>query len=146
MDIVIREIEEKDYSAVKALLFNELWENKINDNNVVPFFNKVRNDENYQTFVALLNNNVVGFISTVTTIWAAFESADMLVEGFAVKNEYQGKGIGTKLLKHTENYAKRNGIFSVGLCSGFQRTSAHAFYEHNGYIKGSYAFHKNLTQ
>lgn len=145
MDIVIREIEEKDYPAVTALLINELWNNKINGDYVVPFFNKVKNDENYKTFVTLLNNKVVGFISTVSTFWTGSSKVDttLFVQGIAVKNEYQNKGIGTKLLKHTEDYAKAKRISGIGLQSGVQRTAAHAFYEHNGYIKSHY-FYKNF--
>lgn len=143
MDVVIREIEEKDYPAVTALLINELWNNKFNGDYVIPYFNKVKNDDNYKTFVALLNNNVVGFIFTVTMLWTVSESANMFVQGIAVKNEYQNKGIGTKLLKYTEDYAKAKGIIGIGLQSGVQRTAAHTFYEHNGYIKSHY-FYKNF--
>ncbi|MCL2408736.1 MAG: GNAT family N-acetyltransferase [Oscillospiraceae bacterium] len=145
MDIEIREIEERDYPAVTALLVNELWANKISDDNVVPFFNSVKNDENYKTFVALLDNNVVGLVSAVTTIWAAFEAPNMMIQGFAVKSEHQNKGIGTKLLKHLEDYANSKGVSGIGLCSGFHRTDAHAFYEHNGYGKITQYFGKVLT-
>ncbi|WP_268894989.1 GNAT family N-acetyltransferase [Paenibacillus albilobatus] len=64
------------------------------------------------------------------------------MQGLAVKKELQNSGIGTKLLKHTENYAKEMGISSIILCSGFKRTDAHAFYVHNGYDKVSYCFDK----
>ena len=146
MDVVIREIEEKDYPAVTALLVDDLWENKFAGDHVVPFFYKAKNDENYRTFVALLNDNVVGVISTVTIFWAISEPANtLLVQGFVVKNELQNKGIGTKLLKYTEDYAKAKGILGVGLCSGFKRTAAHAFYEHNGYGKMTQYFSKMLN-
>ncbi len=145
MDIVIREIEEKDYPAVTTLFINEILGNNktIDDYSdyVVLFFNTIKNDKNYKTFVALLNNNVIGFISTVTMFWVA--SGCMFIQCIAVKNEYQNKGIGTKLLKQTEDYAKAKGITGTGLQSGVQRTAAHAFYEHNGYIK-SYYFYKNF--
>ncbi len=143
MDIVIREIEEKDYPAVTAILVNDLWNNKISGENAAIFFDKVKNDENYKTFVAFQNNNAVGIISTVTTISAAFASATMLVQGFVVQKEFQNKGIGKKLLQYTEDYAESKGVFGIGLQSGVQRTAAHAFYEHNGYIRSNY-FYKNF--
>jgi predicted N-acetyltransferase YhbS len=59
MDILIRVIEEKDYPAITALLVNDLWNRKISGDNVAAFFNKVKNDESYITFVALLNDQVV---------------------------------------------------------------------------------------
>lgn len=125
------------------MLFNDLWNRIISTDNVVPFFNKVKNDENYITFVALLGNSVIGYISAVTFIGASSEKSNMFLQGFVVKKEYQNKGIGKKLLKHTEDYAKSKGIFGIGLQSGVQRTAAHTFYEHNGYIKSNY-FYKNF--
>jgi predicted N-acetyltransferase YhbS len=145
MDIVIREIEEKDYPEVTEILINELANNRSYADHVVPFFNKVKNDENHITFVAVLSNKVVGYISTVSTfsVGSSQVNTTLFVQSIAVKNEYQNKGIGTKLLKHTEDYAKAKGISGIGLQSGVQRTAAHAFYEHNGYIRSHY-FYKNF--
>jgi GNAT superfamily N-acetyltransferase len=64
----------------------------------------------------------------------------MFLQGFIVKKEYQNQGIGRKLLKHVEDYAQSKGILGIGLQSGVQRTAAHAFYEHNGYIKSNYFY------
>jgi len=44
-----------------------------------------------------------------------------------------------------ENYAKEAGISFIILNSGFKRTDAHAFYEHNGYDKDSYCFDKTIN-
>lgn len=66
------------------------------------------------------------------------------IQGLAVKKELQHSGIGTKLLRHTENYAKEIGISSIILYSGFKRTDAHAFYVHNGFDKDSYCFDKMI--
>lgn len=145
MDIVIREIEEKDYPAVRSLIINELTNKKSNGDSVAPFFSKTKNDEHYKTFVAVLNNHVVGFITTVSMLYAGLSeiSATLFVQGIAVEYEFQNKGIGTKLLRHTEDYAKAKGISGIGLQSGVQRTAAHAFYEHNGYIRSNY-FYKNF--
>lgn len=145
MDIVIREIEERDYPAVTALLVNELGDNKFSGDCVVQFFNKVKDNEDYITFVALLDNEAVGFVSAITFLWTFSERSNMFIQGFAVKNEYQNKGIGTKLLKHLEDYAASKGVIGIGLCSGFQRTAAHAFYEKNGYGKITQYFGKILN-
>lgn len=145
MEIAIREIEEKDYPAATALLGNELWDHQFTTAYVVPYFQRVKNDENYKIFVALLDGAVVGLISTVTTLWAVSPFGDMLVQGFVVQKAYRNQGIGTKLLKHAEEYAESKGIIGIGLASGAQRTAAHAFYEHNGYSKGSYHFSKRLN-
>jgi len=145
MDIVIREIEEKDYPEVTALLVDELWNNKNNGDNIALFFNKVENDENYITFVALSGNNIIGLVSAITFLWAWSEKKNMFIQGFAVKNKYQNKGIGTKLLEHLEDYAKSKNVSGIGLCSDFKRTAAHACFENNGYGKITQYFGKMLN-
>jgi len=41
VDIVIRE-KEKSYPDLSALLVNDLWDNKLLDENVISVFNKVK--------------------------------------------------------------------------------------------------------
>jgi len=93
----------------------------------------------------MLNGEVVGLVATVTTMWAVFEATHMMIQGFVVRNDCHNKGIGKKLLQHTEDYAKSIGVYGIGLCSGHQRSPAHIFYENNGYNKGTQYFMKNFT-
>ncbi len=95
--------------------------------------------------VAVSENIVVGFITVMQTLAMGFTVGHLFVQGFAVKNEVQNKGIGTKLLKHVENYAKELGFSYIILNSGFKRTDAHAFYEQNGFDKDSYCFDKRIS-
>lgn len=81
---------------------------------------------------------MVGFVTIVQALSVGVPIGYLHIQALAVKKEFQRGGIGTKLLRHTENYAKEIGISSIILCSGFKRTDAHAFYEHNGYDKDSY--------
>jgi len=144
MEIEIREIRETDYPAVMSLWNNELGYHWISAENIALHYDRVKNDENYKTFVVLLENKVIGFISTVKAFFPGLEAGYMYIQGFAVQEEVQNRGIGTKLLEHTENYARRTGLYSVILNSRFERAAAHAFYEHNGYEKSSYCFNKVL--
>lgn len=143
MDVEIRVIEEKDYEAVAALLKRDLWNDTIDTDFVVHFFERVKEDGHYITFVASLDGNVIGFISAAMLYWASSDKRNMFIQGFVVRKEYQHKGVGTKIIQHVENYAKAQGIAGIGLQSGNQRTWAHAFYERNGYKKSNY-FYKNF--
>ncbi len=132
MEIIIRKIEEKDYLEVLSLWNNELGNLRVTAENIATHYDRVKDDERYKTFVALFENEVgleVGFIHIV---------------GLAVKNEKQGKGIGTKLLQYIEDYAREKGVYRIILNSGIKRTEAHLFYEHNNYDKGSWCFGKTL--
>lgn len=144
MDIEIREIRENDYSDIVLLWNNELGSRTVTTENISERFERMNKDENYKTFVALFENKVVGCITVVQTMALEYETGYLKINGFAVKEKYQKKGIGTKLLKHTENYAKDRGLSYLILNSGFQRTEAHEFYESKGFDKLSYCFTKKV--
>ena len=140
----IREICESDFSAICSLINNELGYPEVNLDGLITRIELMNQDENYNTFVALLNNKIVGFIGTFQGI--AFESNGFYIRiiALAVSKENQNKGIGRSLVKHVENYAKEKGITAFALNSGLQRLNTHIFYENNGYIKKSYGFSKDI--
>lgn len=148
MEIKIREIVANDYTEV-VFLWNDVLEiRNVNDENFRVTIEKMKEDGNYKTFVALFENDVVGFVTIVQALSIGITIGYLHIQALAVKKEFQHRGVGTQLLRHTENYAKKLGISSIILCSGFKRTDAHAFYEHNGYDKDSYCLDKiiNLDQ
>ena len=104
MDIIIRGIEEKDYFSVLSLGNNELG-CRHNVEDVSTHYERVKDDERYKTFVALLDAEVVGFVSSVWSFEIGCEVGFMHVGALAVKTEKQNKGIGAKLINHIENYA-----------------------------------------
>lgn len=141
--VIIREIEEKDYLALLPLWNNELG-NPVNADNTALHYDRIKDDERYKTFVALIEDEVVGFVSSVQSFAIGFEGSFMQITGIAVKKEMQHKGIGTKLLLHMKDYARANGVYNIGLNSGYKRTAAHAFYQRNGYSSGNWCFGKML--
>ncbi|MDN4599662.1 GNAT family N-acetyltransferase [Paenibacillus sp. F6_3S_P_1C] len=145
MEIRIREIVANDYTDV-VFLWNDVLEiRNVNDENFRVTTEKMNEDGNYKTFVALSENAVVGFVTIVQALSVGVTIGYLHIQALAVKKEFQHRGVGTKLLRQTENYAKELGISSIILCSGFKRTDAHAFYEHNGYDKDSYCFDKIIN-
>lgn len=145
MEIKIREVVANDYPEVVFLWSDVLGIRNVNDENFRVTMEKMNKDGNYKTFVALFENNVVGFVTIIQALSVGVPIGYLHIQALAVKKEFQHGGIGTKLLRHTENYAKEIGISSIILCSGFKRTDAHAFYEHNGYDKDSYCFDKIIN-
>ena len=145
MDIIIREIEEKDYPDLLLLWNNELGNKHVTAENIAPHYDRVKTGDFYKTYVALFENEIVGFISSAQSYAVGFDGNYMQIIAMAVKTEMQNKGIGTKLIQKMENYAREKNCYSIGVCSGFKRTDAHAFYRRNGFDKGSYAFNKWLN-
>ncbi|MFX3649947.1 MAG: GNAT family N-acetyltransferase [Paenibacillus sp.] len=142
MNIKIREIISDDYAEV-VFLWNDVLEiRNVNDANFRVTMEEMNKAGNYKTFVALIDNEVVGFVTIVQSLSVGVPIGYLHIQALAVKRELQNRGIGTKLLRQTENYAKERGISSIILCSGMKRTNAHAFYKHNGYDRDSYCFDK----
>jgi GNAT superfamily N-acetyltransferase len=144
MNIKIREIIEADYPNVVSLWNDELGCRNINIESFTTKMAMMSKDENYKTFVALIDSTVVGFITIVQTLAIEFEIGYLKVNGLAVQKNHQNKGIGTTLIQYAEEYAKEKGLSCLILNSGFQRKDAHAFYERKGYQKTSYCFVKRI--
>jgi len=144
MDIEIREIEKRDYPEV-FLLWKEAFETEgLNEENFCERHERMKKNNDYKTYVAIFENIVIGFITTVQVMAIEFEIGYLKINGLAVKNIYRNKGAGTKLLKYAENIAREKGLSRIILNSGFQRTEAHIFYEHYGFDKKSYCFTRRL--
>jgi len=94
--------------------------------------------------VSELGDHIVGIAYIMQYAPWGTESEQLWIQGIAVKDDMQGKGIGTKLLDHIEKYGKEKNVGYITLNTGFKRTGAHAFYERNGYNSGNYCFGKSL--
>lgn len=144
MEILIRTSEENDYETICDLIGNELGYDSLNIENAYKRLAAMHSRKDYQTFVAVHNNKVIGFIGLYKGIAFNVDGEYMQIIALAVSNEYQNKGIGTQLLLKAEQYAQNENIVSLGLNSGLHREKAHAFYEHRGFVKKSYSFIKSL--
>jgi len=145
MDIQIREINQADYHEMLLIRKNELGSNTtIEDfSSKMDMMNK---DEAYKTFVAIYENEMIGFISTITILAFEWPLGYLRIDGFAVKSSYQSKGIGTRLLAYVEEYAKEKGISVSSLNCNLERKDSHAFYESKGYKKHAYFYVKRLEE
>lgn len=144
MDIVIREIESKDYASVAAIWRDVLGYLSVTDEDVVKTYEKMKGDCRYCTFVADVKGAVVGFVATVESLGIDHPNGYLKVNGLAVFPEFQHCGIGKMLMERVEVLAGERNLSMIGLASGFQRTAAHEFYEHLGYQKTSYWFRKRI--
>ncbi len=142
MDVIIREIENKDYISVATLWRDVLGLLSVTDENVFETYEKMKGDNRYCTFVADVSGSVVGLVTTVETLAIDHPNGYIKVNGLAVLPEFQHRGIGKLLIEHVEKLAGERNISLIGLASGFQRTNAHEFYEHLGYQKLSFWFRK----
>lgn len=83
-------------------------------------------------FVAEDNGRIMGFVHVEKYNLLYFESMANIL-GLAVAQSDRRKGLGRKLMAEAECWAKDNGIYTMRLNSGADRTHAHSFYRAIGY-------------
>ena len=76
---------------------------------------------------------VVGFVHA-EVYESLYSYAGLNILGLAILPEFQGKGIGKKLMNHLELKAKNDSVSFVRLNSADYRVEAHKFYESIGYV------------
>lgn len=83
-------------------------------------------------FVAVLDNAIVGYVHVEKYDVLYFETMANIL-GLAVRSDFQHNGVGRALLSAAEKWASDNGIKSMRLNSGAERTGAHEFYRRMGF-------------
>lgn len=140
----IRKIALNDLNRVFELL-NELYENKLKYNKFKEIYKLKLNDTNSYYIVAILDNKIVGVLTSEIQVKLHRERKQSFIEDLIVDKEYRNQGIGKVLLEDAVNYAKSNDCEVIELTSYINNEDAHRFYENNKFIKHSYKFKQYLN-
>ena len=134
--------QEMGYECAPALVKSKIG--KLDLKREAVFVAEVETSKG-QEFFHREESQLVGFIHVERYDVLYFESMANIL-GLAVKKDFQKQGLGKALLLAAENWAQENGIYLMRLNSGINRTDAHGFYEHLGYVseKEQKRFVKNL--
>ncbi|HWF45240.1 MAG TPA: GNAT family N-acetyltransferase [Candidatus Kapabacteria bacterium] len=142
MEIVIRDVEDRDASQIAKLLTqlgypcdSDFARNKLHELSVHP---------SSQVSVAEVNGTVAGVISFDSQ--PLFHQAGKLgtIMALSVLESHRGNGIGRKLVKHIERVAKERGCVKIAVASGVHREDAHRFYRSLGYEEITKRFVKKI--
>ena len=144
--IQIREAESQDFPAVFSLMKNELGYPDLNETDALNRLEYFKQSKDWETFVALIDCEIVGFIGIMKGIAYNIEGYYSEIVALAVSEKTRRGGVGTALVKKAEEWALQNGVHEVGLHSNMKRLDAHLFYEKIGYVKKSYWFYKKLEE
>ena len=139
----IRKIELNDLDRVFELL-NELYENKLKYDRFKEIYILKLNDINSYYIVAILNNKIVGILTSKIQVKLHRAKKQSFIEDLIIDKDYRRRGIGKELLQNAIDYAKENDCEVVELTSYIKNESAHKFYENNGFMKHSYKFKQYL--
>jgi len=135
-DVIFRKLEESDImggfleSLDSLRKVSDLTEEKSKE-----IFNKIKSNPNHEVFVAVLDSKVIG--STTLLIEPKFIHKGGKVghiEDVVIAKEYQGTGIGEKLINFVLDHAKQNQCYKTILdCTD----DVKQFYEKIGFKKHS---------
>lgn len=144
MDILIRAAKASDYPALLSFIQNELGYTQLDPERLYERLQTMNQSPDYATFVADMAGTAVGFIGLHRVILYNYDDDCFEITALAVSASWQGKGIGSRLLRLAETYAREQNASILILTSNLRRLKAHAFYEHNGYQKKSFGFYRHL--
>jgi ribosomal protein S18 acetylase RimI-like enzyme len=126
--ITVSRYKSVDYPQVKSLLeeaglYDGVWDSQVNLSGMIK--------TNPQSIVlAKDGKKVVGHILVVP-----FGIKVIFLFRFAVKKEYQRKGVGTMLLEHVYSIMKKKGVVESALFVDSENKELHEFYRKRGYSK-----------
>lgn len=131
MDIKIRKVEIGDADAIRDISAEGLGYSC--DLALVQKKIATLNASREAVFVAVADNSVIGYIHVERYDVLYFETMANVL-GLSVFKAYHKMGVGKALLFAAEDWARQNNIKMMRLNSGMNRTDAHGFYEHFGYV------------
>ena len=131
---MFREINTADSQEV-AVICNAALGYNVDVENVKKQIEKLTNDKNQHIIIGYedeITRKIIGFVHA--QMYESFYSdLGLNILGLAVNPDFQGRGIGRKLMNKLEEYAVDNNINFIRLNSALKREEAHKFYEHIGY-------------
>ena len=106
---------------------------------------KIIANNDHMLLVAQAEGKIIGYCHGYVRILTEIPT-DVEIGGLAVSDDFQGQGVGKKLVTGIEDWTKSIGLDTVALASNIKREAAHQFYEHLGYTKlrQQFAFEKKL--
>ena len=97
---------------------------------------KLTNDNKHNIIIGFENEQprkIIGFVHA-ELYESLYMDTGLNILGLAVDSNFQGQGIGKKLMNYIEDYALKNNISYIRLNSNVRRIEAHKFYESIGYV------------
>lgn len=142
-------IKIRQYNSSDIVQFTELMEDLGYPSSLEEMKTRMRNIEsnpNYFTFVAILNDTVVGMAGITLHTTYTNNNVKTQLTSLVTKKEFRGQGIAKKLVKYIEEWAQSNNSDFIYLLSGIseKRMKAHELYKYLGYDITGYRFVKRL--
>ncbi|MDD3340826.1 MAG: GNAT family N-acetyltransferase [Bacilli bacterium] len=142
-NVALRWMKEEDIEEVKVLVRKSFHNKKDIVFSTDSFFK----DRRSKGLIAVLEKEIVGFIWIDKIDDVFLEKQTFYLRNICVKEEYQNRGIGRRMLLECATIAKQNDIDEITFTSSNYRIASHALYREVGYkIKDTSVFIKNMKE
>jgi len=74
-------------------------------------FNKIESNDTYHTIVAVTDQRVVGLLGMCTGLLYEYDGSYVRILALVVDSDYRKNGIGKKLIREAEKWARNQGAF-----------------------------------
>lgn len=143
--IKIRKMENNDFMPVISILHEQIspmYGNYTLEEDMKYLKNEWKKYCSGSSLVAEENGKIVGYISIIFT--DNYDRFTPFVYSIAVTNDYQSKGVGSKLVDAACTALKEKGYSNVELTVLIKNERAANFYEKNGFSKIKFLMEKKF--
>ena len=143
MKFNVRHAEESDIEAILAIYSQPAIDNGVGLSlaEAREIYRIIQSYPHYQIFVAEVENTVVGTIAVlIMHNIGHLGKKSAIFESVAVLPEWQGQGIGRKMLKSAMKFCKEMDCYKITLSANIKREKAHQFYKSLGFIQHGISF------
>lgn len=110
-------------------------------------FERLSRYPDYKIYVAVCGGQIIGTFALLIMDNLGHSGApSAVIEDVAVDPEWQGQGLGKRMLRHALRVSSEKGCYKAALSSNLKRARAHAFYESLGFARHGYSFHIDAQQ
>jgi GNAT superfamily N-acetyltransferase len=144
VELTVRALEKEDYEDLAVLMEELGYPAPVAE--VAERFDQLDKLSDYASLVVVKNGKAVGFSGLCRMHYFELNGTYTRILAFVVSSAVRKQGVGSILLKASEQWAVEHGCNGITLNSGNrpERQAAHAFYTANGYSAKSTGFSKTL--
>ena len=96
----------------------------------------------YTLHIAICDKRIVGtFALLIMDNLGHLGAPSAVIEDVAVAPEWQGLGVGKRMMQYALDLASKKGCYKAILSSNLKRKRAHVFYESLGFERHGYSYH-----
>lgn len=143
----IRAANKQDIPMILGLLYELGRPKPKDDKEKIIFEKKIKqyfSDSDKQIIAALLNLEIVGFLSMIFLPRLNRTQPELYVPELIIREGCRNKGIGQKLINSCIEIGKKKKCHRIRLESGNLRQESHQFYKNLGFEQLALSFTKNL--